>query len=107
MILSSVDERPETLEGLVPGRRSGGARNRPELEGIADDGPHLAVGADAAEGHGLDEDVADGRRFGRAGHDRAARRVGRELAEEAVPRAAADDMDPLDGVAEDMAAAGR
>ena len=52
--------------------------------------------ADEFQGHGLDENVPDGRGLRRPGDDQAARGIRRELAEETVLGAPADYMDPLD-----------
>ena len=53
---------------------------------------------DDAVGAGLDEQVAQRGRLDRAGDDRHAGGVGGELAEQRVLRAAADEVDDVDGV---------
>src|SRR5512138_1463330 len=99
--MSSRTKPAEAGPGLVPGAGRAAGDIGPKLEGIPDDGPDLRGGGDAAHGHGLDEDVADGRGLGRPGHDRPSGRVGGELAEQPVARTAADDVDRLDRMPED------
>ncbi len=74
--------------------------------GILFDGERLAHDlsgirnrADGAGGNRLHHEVADGGGFDGAGDDAAARGIGGHLAEAAVLRAAADDMDRLDPAA--------
>ena len=55
-----------------------------------------------AQGNGLHQDIAHGRGLDRAGEHGAAGGVGGELREQAVLRAAADDVDRLQPVAEDL-----
>ena len=58
-----------------------------------------ATVADQPVGPGLDEDVAERRRLGRARHHRQPAGVGGELAQQRVAGAAADDVHDVDGVA--------
>src|SRR6267143_5781153 len=52
--------------------------------------------ADRAGGHHLHRDFAERGRLDRSGHDRSARRVGRELIQQVVPRSAADDSNHIE-----------
>ncbi len=69
------------------------------FEAAADDLAGLGDAANGAVGNGLHHDVAYGRGLNWPGDDEAIAGVGRRLAEQAVLRAAADDVDRLDPAA--------
>ena len=80
-----------TLEPAVAAARSGGARSSRARAHAA-----FEIALDEALRPGLDQHVAEGRRLDRTGHHRQPARIGRELAEQPVADAAADDVDDVD-----------
>jgi hypothetical protein len=89
------------VEGGIPGL--GVARLITfELETLADDGAGIGEGFDFTDGHGLDEDISDGGSFDGAGDDGAIAGVGGHLIEQFVLGTAADDVDGVEAMADDV-----